>query len=560
MEREVRDEGGRWYLTRVLPYRSADDRIEGVVITFTDITSRRNAEEAAHASEQRLSVELEAMRRLHSLVSRLLVTPDLPTALNDVLDSAVEITGADMGIIQLINRAGDTLEVVAHRGFSRDSLQQFRKIAVDGNSVFGRALQSRNRVVVSDITADVVEYKRLQTDGEPKYQAVQSTPLISRDGRPLGVLSTLYLQPHTPSDRDLRLLDLYTQQATNWVDQRWTEQELRRSHAAEQASEQRFHALFESIDQGFCIVEVLFDKNGSVWDYRFIDTNPAFEKNTGMANARGRTMRELVPNDNPLWLDVYGRIARNGTPERFEGYAESLARYFDVYAFRSGAPDARQVAILFNDITERTRQQEQQHLLLNELNHRVRNTLVTVQSIANQTLNGTDGAGDAAEKLRGRLTALSEAHDLLTQSSWAGAELGTLLRTVLAADDEGDRVSASGPVVLLAPQVALSLSLVLYELGTNARKHGALSTASGRLQISWAVASRQSESYLELDWSERDGPPVRVPERTGFGRGLIENSLRGVGGKTNLRFDSAGLSCRIELPLASTRKVPNAVG
>ena len=551
VEREVQDERGRWYLTRVLPYRSLDDRIEGVVITFVDITVRRKAEDAARQSEERLSVELEAMRRLHDIVSQLIVAPDLPTALQDVLDSAVEMTGADMGVIQVVDEADNRLGIVAQHGLSRDAVQQLGSMATNAESVFSRALLSRKRVVVSDLLTHPLDDKHLRTTAEPIYRAVQSTPLISRDGRALGVLSTLRIQPHTPSERDLRLLDLYTQQAAVWVDQRQTAQELLRSREAEQSLERKYHELFESIDQGFCIVEVILNADGTAVDYRFVDTNPAFEKNTGMANARGRTMRELAPTHEPLWLDVCAEITRNGTPERYQAYAEALGRYFDVYAFRTGGPDQRQVAILFSDITERRRHEEQQQLLLNELNHRVKNTLVTVTSIANQTLNTTEVQGDFAEKFRGRLIALSDAHNLLTKSNWAGAELGTMLRVILTADEEGERVSVSGPAVLLPPQTALSLSLIVYELSTNARKYGALSSSTGRLHVSWRVSTRSAAAYLEMDWSESGGPPVQVPGRTGFGRGLIEKSLRGVGGTSILRFDPAGVVCRIEVPLPS---------
>jgi two-component sensor histidine kinase len=176
-----------------------------------------------------------------------------------------------------------------------------------------------------------------------------------------------------------------------------------------------------------------------------------------------------------------------------------------------------------------------------------------VTSIANQTLNTTDGQGDFAEKFRDRLIALSDAHNLLTKSNWAGAELGAMLRVILTADEEGERVSVSGPTVLLPPQMALSLSLVVYELSTNARKYGALSSSTGRLHVSWKVSTRSSAMYLEMDWSESGGPPVQVPGRTGFGRGLIEKSLRGVGGTSTLRFDPAGVVCCIEVPLPAAQ-------
>jgi two-component sensor histidine kinase len=124
-----------------------------------------------------------------------------------------------------------------------------------------------------------------------------------------------------------------------------------------------------------------------------------------------------------------------------------------------------------------------------------------------------------------------------------------MLRRLLAMDGDSDRIALSGPIVLLPPQAALSLSLVMYELGTNARKYGALSRPEGRLRVSWSVAGRNGQESLDLDWIERDGPSVTAPARSGFGRTLIEQGLKGVGGKSVLQFDPGGITCRILLPL-----------
>jgi two-component sensor histidine kinase len=133
-----------------------------------------------------------------------------------------------------------------------------------------------------------------------------------------------------------------------------------------------------------------------------------------------------------------------------------------------------------------------------------------------------------------------------------------MVRVILTADDEGERILVSGPTVLLPPQIALSLSLILYELSTNARKYGALSSPAGRVQVSWSVSKRGSGPYLGMDWSEHGGPPVQVPGRTGFGRGLIEKSLRGVGGTSTLRFDPTGVLCRLEVSLPATQEGRNS--
>lgn len=560
IQREVQDEVGRWYLTRVLPYRSTEDRIEGVVITFVDITSRRNAEETARSSEQRLGEELDAMRRLHNLLSRLLTTHDLATALQDVLESAVAITGADMGNLQLYNRARQSLEIVAQRGFERESLAHLRDVEGETNTACGRALAGRKRIIIPDVTADPLYQPYLKAATAAGYRAVQSTPLVSRDGRVLGVLSTHYTETHTPSERELRLLDLYTQQATDFLDLRRAEDEITRSVMAREHSERRYQQLFDSIDEGFSVVEVLFDKKGKAYDYRFLDSNPALEKNTGLKSTIGKTMRSLMPGREPLWLETYERIARTGAPERFEGQADGLGRHFEVYAFRSGEPSERHVAILFRDVSERKAAEERQRLLLSELNHRVKNTLTTVQSIANQTMLSSASPADFTEKFRGRLATLADAHNLLAQSNWEGAELTGILRKLLAADGNSGDITISGPVVLLRPQAALSLSLILYELTTNARKYGALSERDGRLAVSWSVAGRDGGRRLDLNWLERDGPPVAAPAKAGFGKTLIEQGLKGVGGQSILEFDARGVSCRILLPLPTPHESENNRG
>jgi PAS domain S-box-containing protein len=122
-------------------------------------------------------------------------------------------------------------------------------------------------------------------------------------------------------------------------------------------SEERYRTLFESIDEGFCVVEMIFDGGGKPVDYRFLEINPSFEEQTGLKNAHGKTMRELAPTHEEHWFQTYGKIALTGEPIRFQNRAEQLHRTYDVYAFRFGAPEKRQVAILFNDISKRVQAQ-----------------------------------------------------------------------------------------------------------------------------------------------------------------------------------------------------------
>ena len=123
-------------------------------------------------------------------------------------------------------------------------------------------------------------------------------------------------------------------------------------------SERQYRTLFNAIDEGFCIIEVIFDENEKPIDYRFLEINPSFEKQTGLIDAQGKRMRELAPKHEEHWFEIYGKIALTGQPARFENRAEQLHRWYDVYAFRFGQPENRQVAILFNDITERKQAEE----------------------------------------------------------------------------------------------------------------------------------------------------------------------------------------------------------
>ncbi len=139
-----------------------------------------------------------------------------------------------------------------------------------------------------------------------------------------------------------------------------------RAAAAAAASEARYRTLFDSIDEGFCVIEVIFDADGRPVDYRFDEANPAFVQQTGLADAVGRRMREMVPTHEEHWFQVYGRVAETGEPVRFEAGAAALGRWYDVFAFRIGPPGARRVAVLFDDVAERRQAEAERERLLRE--------------------------------------------------------------------------------------------------------------------------------------------------------------------------------------------------
>jgi PAS domain S-box-containing protein len=213
------------------------------------------------------------------------------------------------------------------------------------------------------------------------------------------------------------------------------------------------------------------------------------------------------------------------------------------------AGELRGIVKVLRDETERKQAEERQSLLMTELNHRVKNTLATVQAIASQTLRASPDSRHFAESFNARLRALSRAHSLLTQRNWESTDVTDIVHDQLALDGDSLQIELDGPTAPLTPQSSVALSLVLHELGTNARKYGALSVPGGQLTVKWFTDP--AISVLKLEWAESGGPEVRVPERLGFGANLIEKSLGGVGGSAKLRFETGGLQCAIRLPLAA---------
>jgi two-component sensor histidine kinase len=205
---------------------------------------------------------------------------------------------------------------------------------------------------------------------------------------------------------------------------------------------------------------------------------------------------------------------------------------------------------LRDEIARGREMQDRQVTLLHELNHRVKNTLATVQSLARQSARGGEGQ---AVQLEARILSLSKTHDLLTRDDWSGATLGEVLENELSPYRAGcDHIVLNGPEVALPPRHVLALGMTVHELTTNAAKYGALSTTEGRVEVSWRVDRIETgAARLRLTWRESGGPAVAPPERRGFGTRLIAGGVgRELAGEVDIDFDVGGLRCRIDVPLA----------
>ncbi len=318
-------------------------------------------------------------------------------------------------------------------------------------------------------------------------------------------------------------------------------------------AQDRLAATYESVIAG--IAEV--DAEGY-----FISVNEAFCRMTGYGKDELRdltffdlTYPDDVPGERHRYRDIVG-----GTIDRFtieKRYVRKDGRIIWVQVMNSAVrrPDGTFGfgVKMFQDVTERKEAEARQKLLLDELNHRVKNTLATVQSLAAQTVRNCRSAEEFRARFEPRLLALSAAHDRLTRNQWEGASLSEIAQEELAAHAApGRRLRVDGPDVHLPPRASLSLSMALHELATNAAKHGALSAPDGEVALSWKI-ERESSPFptrVSLEWMETGGPAADPLRSEGFGSRLLRVTAKELNGEMQTDFAPEGLRWRLSFPLA----------
>jgi len=290
----------------------------------------------------------------------------------------------------------------------------------------------------------------------------------------------------------------------------------------------------------------------------YAQANNAYLQLIGHRQVVGKTLAEALPEViDQGFPELLRGVMATRTPHIDHGASVLLQRtpgaaleerFIDFIFQPIAGPSGESVGVFVegSDVTDRVLGDRQQKLLLDELNHRVKNTLSTVQAIAAQTLRTTDDPAAFRTAFEARLMALSATHNLLTATNWVSADLRDVV-LVECRPYEAERYRMSGPRVALSSAQALALGLLFHELATNAAKYGALAHGDGVVEVVWRVD--KPGLILEIEWAEHDGPPVVPPSRQGFGTRLIERSLGQLGGEAALDYAPDGVRCHIRLPL-----------
>lgn len=301
--------------------------------------------------------------------------------------------------------------------------------------------------------------------------------------------------------------------------------------------EARLSAVLEAVSDGFYAVDR---------DWRYVIFNRAAEAYFGVSREflLGKVMWEVFPQGVGTPFERACRLARDeGITSAFE--TRSRMRPDRIVELSICPMPDGGVAVVLNDITERRRAEEARELLIREVDHRARNMLSVVQSIIQ--LTPAPNLAVYREMVLGRVAALARAQSMLANSRWEGASLAEVVRDGLAALGRPEACEVDGPEIGLAPDQVQSVSMIVHELATNARKHGAFSIESGRVAVTWTVRPNKG---ARLVWKETGGPACAPPTRRGFGSRLIHDLARQLGGEAHFHWRGEGLEVELTAPLA----------
>ncbi|MGH6993406.1 MAG: PAS domain S-box protein [Caulobacteraceae bacterium] len=510
------------------------------------------AEAALEESRARLAAELEATELLQTISTELVQEEDVAALYERLVEAAARLLGSDFSTMQMLHpergKAGE-LELLAFRGFEPGVVKFWQWVRADSGCTCGRVLRTGERAIAENVEtcqwmAGTPDQPALLAAG---VRAAQSTPLVSRSGRLLGMISTHWRKPHAPSPSELRRFDILARQAADLIERAQAAERLRRSEA-------RFRAIIDQVAAGLAETDL---------EGRIILANPRFCEMVGRTEAEllSLTAQEIThPEDRPGHAELFSSLVATGSDYVIE------KRYLrkdgtpvwvrnSVCAIGDGEGGVTHAVAVSIDITERKQAQEQQALLLREMNHRVKNLFAITSGLVSLSARSALTPGEMAASVRERLNALSRAHELtrpgVTGMITSGAQettLHALVGTILAPYANGRAVMAvKGRDAAIGGATITSMALVMHELATNAAKYGALSLPGGAVDIDCALEGER----FELHWKERGGPRLAgEPQVEGFGgtltRRVIEDQF---GGKIARSWEADGLRISLSIPV-----------
>jgi len=466
------------------------------------------------AALEKSAAMLQTLQQVSSIYVR---EGNLVLALNQLLDAAIAVTHADMGNIQLYDPLTRRLKIAAQRGFGPAFLDFWNSVS-EGDGACGTAYERLERVVVEDVTKSpiFIATPALAVLLEAQVRAVQSTPLVSRSGEFIGMVSTHYRTVRLPDEHVFPFLDLLARQAADIIERAQAEE--KRKHA-EQAA-RLLASIVESSDDAI----VSKDLDGIVTSW-----------NRGAAKLFGYAPEEMIgtpiavlfsPDRADEEAEIRARIRRGESIDHYEtvrlrkdGTLVDIS--LTVSPIKGASGKVIGASKIARDITEAKEAQARQQLLTQEIHHRTRNLFAVVHSVVARSFAGKLTVQEAEAAVLDRLNSLAQTHTILMDKDWQGADLAEVIRTEM--NPYSGRVAIEGPRLPLGAKAAQNFALALHELATNAAKYGALSNASGTVQIAWNVD--QPTAVLTFRWQERGGPPVVAPARKGFGSAVLEQVM-----------------------------------
>jgi PAS domain S-box-containing protein len=504
------------------PLRDQSGAVVGAVNMLVDVSKVK-------AAERMLSQRVEEQAALYRFTDTLYRAESLEDVYGAALDAIVAGLRCERASILLFDDSG-VMRFVAWRGLS----EAYRK-AVEGHSPWKAGDRDPAPIHIDDVAkAELGELGHtIEAEG---IGALAFIPILA-NGELVGKFMTYYAAPHAFSAAEIDLSLTIARQLGFSIERNRLETARQQAESGRRQNEERLRQIFQYAGVGMVLMNM---------DYKIVRANAAFGAITerSIEELRDASCLDFThPDDIRASLAAFERVQRGEGPVAFEKrYVGKDGRTLWVRKTVSQAANGDVLAVV-EDITSRRRADEQRTLLINELNHRVKNTLATVQAIASQTFSAGKADPGAKEAFEARLIALSNAHSVLTEQSWESAEIHQIVEQAMLPHADKRRFGIDGPPIRLKPRAAVAIAMGIHELATNAAKYGALTNGTGHVSIRWDIVE---PSTLSLRWQESGGPAVKTPERRGFGSRLIERNLSyDLDGAAKIDYLADGVVCVI---------------